>query len=73
MNYYFVRDLTRPSLVKAVGLSMTASVVMATGLLFARSVFRLHVVVLVVLGSLAYAAVYWAGRSLWNRSRPPNS
>jgi O-antigen/teichoic acid export membrane protein len=68
MNYYFVRDMPRPSLLKALGLSVTASVVMAAGLLFARSVFTLHVVVLVVLGALVYAAVYWGGRVLWNRS-----
>ena len=68
MNYYFVRDLPRPSLLGALGLSVTASVVMAAGLLFARTVFTLHVVVLVVLGALAYVGVYWAGRTLWNRS-----
>jgi O-antigen/teichoic acid export membrane protein len=73
MNYYFVRDLPRPSLLKALGLSVTASVVMAAGLLFARSVFTLHVVILVVLGALAYAAVYWGGRTLWKRSRTQNS
>jgi len=72
MNYYFVRDLRRPSLLKAVGLSMTASGLMATGLLFARSVLTLHVVVLVVLGALVYAAVYWAARMLWNRLRTQN-
>jgi O-antigen/teichoic acid export membrane protein len=69
MNYYFVRDLLRPSLLGALGLSVTASGVMAAGLLFAGSVVTLHVVVLVVLGALVYAAVYWAGRALWNRSR----
>src|SRR5580700_7803078 len=73
MNYYFVRDLPRPSLLKALGLSVTASVVMAAGLLFARSLFTLHVLVLVVFGALVYAAVYWGGRTLWNRSRSQNS
>jgi O-antigen/teichoic acid export membrane protein len=72
MNYYFVRDLPRPSLLRALGLSVTASGVMAAGLLVARSVFTLHVVVLVVLGALVYAAVYWGGRTLWNRSQTQN-
>jgi O-antigen/teichoic acid export membrane protein len=69
LNYYFVRDLPRPRLVKALGLSVTASVVMAGVLLLLRSIHSLHVVALVVLGALSYAAVYWAGRRLWNRSR----
>jgi len=72
MNYYFVRDLPRPSLMGALALSVTASGLMATGLLVARSVFPLHVVVQIVLGALVYAAVYWAGRTLWNRSQTLN-
>jgi O-antigen/teichoic acid export membrane protein len=73
MNYYFVRDLPRPRLMKAVGLSVTASSVMAAGLLWVRSVSSLHVLFLVSLGALVYAAVYWAGRALWNQSRSRNS
>ena len=69
MNYHFVRDLPRPSLVKALGLSVTASVVMGVLLLLMRPIRSLHVVGLVILGALAYAAAYWAGRWLWNRSR----
>jgi len=69
MNYYFVRDLRRPSLLGALGLSVTASAIMAAGLLGVGSVFPLHVVVQVILGALIYAAVYWAGRMLWSRSR----
>jgi O-antigen/teichoic acid export membrane protein len=72
LNYYFVRDLPRPSLLGALGLSLTASVVMAAGLMFIRSVFTLHVVVLVVVGALLYAAVYWGGRMLLNRSQTRN-
>ena len=68
-NYHFVRDLPRPSLLKALGLSVTASGVMATGLLFVRSIVTLHVAVLAVLGALVYAAVYLAGGALWNRSQ----
>ena len=72
MNYYFCRDLPRPSLLGALGLSLTASAVMATGLLVARSLFTLHVVLLVVLGAMIYAAVYWAGRALGTRSQTQN-
>jgi O-antigen/teichoic acid export membrane protein len=73
MNYYFVRDLPRPGLLRALGLSALASVVMASGLLFARSLFTtLHVAVLVALGALVYAAVYLAGWTLWNRSQTQN-
>jgi O-antigen/teichoic acid export membrane protein len=72
MNYYFVRDLPRPSLLGAVGISVSASAVMGVAVLFARSVFALHVIVLVVLGALVYAAVYWACHMLWNRSRSQN-
>ena len=67
MNYYFVRDLPRPSLMAALGPSVSASGIMAAALLGARSVFPLHVLVLVALGALVYAVVYWVGRTLWNR------
>jgi O-antigen/teichoic acid export membrane protein len=69
MNYRFVRDLPRPSLMKALGLSVTASIGMAAVLLLVRSIYSLHVVVLVILGGLVYAAIYWTGRWLWNRSQ----
>src|SRR6266446_680136 len=72
MNYYFVRDLPRPSLLGALGFSVIASVVMAAGLLLARFFLTLHVVVLVILGALVYAAVYWSGRTIWNRSQTQN-
>jgi O-antigen/teichoic acid export membrane protein len=68
MNYYFSRDLPRPSLVKALGLSVSASFVMAAALLFVQSAFQFHVIVLVVLGAMVYAAAYWTCRLLWNRS-----
>jgi O-antigen/teichoic acid export membrane protein len=72
MNYYFVRDLSRPSLTVALGLSVIASAVMAAGLLFARSLITLHVVLQIVLGALVYGAVYWAGRALSNRWQTQN-
>jgi O-antigen/teichoic acid export membrane protein len=67
MNYYFVRDLPRPSLLGGLGLSVIASSIMAAALLVAGSVFPLHVVIQVVLGAFVYFAVYWAGRALRNR------
>jgi O-antigen/teichoic acid export membrane protein len=67
MNYYFVRDLRRPSLLGGLGLSVIASSIMAAALLAAGSVFPLHVVVQVALGAVVYFAVYWAGRALRNR------
>ncbi len=67
MNYYFVRDLPRPSLRGALGLSVIASSIMAAALLAAGSVFPLHVVVQVALGAVVYLAIYWAGRALRNR------
>ncbi len=72
MNYYFVSDLRRPSLLPGLGLSVMASSIMAAGLLLVRSFLPLNVVVQVVLGALVYATVYWAGRKLWNRSQTQN-
>jgi O-antigen/teichoic acid export membrane protein len=68
-NYYFVRDLPRPSLLGALTLSVTASCAMAAALLGVSSVLLLNVVVQVVLGALIYAFVYWVGQTLWNRSQ----
>jgi O-antigen/teichoic acid export membrane protein len=68
-NYYFVRDLPRPSLLGALTLSVTASGIMAAALLGVGSLLSLNVVVRVVLGALIYAAVYWVGQTLWNRSQ----
>lgn len=72
MNYYFVRDLRRPSLLGALGLSVAASGAMATWLLLVRSVFAVHVLLQIGLGAVVYGAVYWGGRMLWNRSRTQN-
>jgi O-antigen/teichoic acid export membrane protein len=69
MNYYFVRDLRRPSLLGALGLSVTASAVMAAALLGVRSAFPMHVVVQVIFGAAVYGAVYWASRMLRDRSQ----
>jgi O-antigen/teichoic acid export membrane protein len=69
LNYYFARDLPRPSLLGALGFSVTASGIMAAALLAGRSVFPLHVVVQVIFGAIVYGAVYWVLRTRWNRSQ----
>ena len=66
-NYYFVRDLPWPNLLRALGLSVIASGIMAAALLAVRSVLLLNVVIQVALGAFVYFAVYWAGRALRNR------
>jgi O-antigen/teichoic acid export membrane protein len=73
MNYYFVRDLPRPKLLDVLGLSVTASVLMALGLLVIRSMMVVHVVVLVALGALIYALLYWGGRNIWGRLQARNT
>ncbi len=66
-NYYFVRDLPWPNLLRALGLSTIASGIMAAALLAVSSVYSLHVMLQVVLGASVYFSVYWAGRTLKNR------
>jgi O-antigen/teichoic acid export membrane protein len=68
INYYFVRNLPRPRLLKGLWLSATASIFMAISLLAMRSILPVHVIVLVIFGAIVYAAVYWAGRLVWNRA-----
>jgi O-antigen/teichoic acid export membrane protein len=67
MNYYFVRDLTRPPLLAAVAISVPATAVMAVSVLITRILFPVHVLVLVTLGALAYLGVYAVSLSVWNR------
>jgi O-antigen/teichoic acid export membrane protein len=67
MNYYFVRDLTRPPLLTAVAMSVPATCLMAAGLVTMRILFPVHVLVLVSLGALLYLAVYVPSLGLWNR------
>jgi O-antigen/teichoic acid export membrane protein len=69
LNAYFTRDLPRPSLFNALGLSLAASGWMAAAVLLARSFFAWHVLILVAVGAATYAAVYWGGLMLWNRTR----
>ena len=67
MNYYFVKDLTRPTLLTAVAISIPATFVMAFGLLLMQQLFPVHVLVLVTLGALTYLGVYALSLSVWNR------
>ena len=58
MNYYFVKDLTRPPLLSAVAMSLPATCVMAVGLVLVRMMFPVHVLVLVTVGALTYLGIY---------------
>ena len=69
MNYYFVKDLTRPPLLAAVTMSLPATCVMAISLLLVQKMFPVHVLVLVTLGALTYLGTYAISLSLWNRTR----
>ena len=65
VSAYFTRDLRSTNLVKALGLSVTASGLMAATILLVRSMFSWHVLILVAFGAAVYAAVYWGGLALW--------
>jgi O-antigen/teichoic acid export membrane protein len=67
MNYYFVKDLTKPPLLAAVAMSVPATCVMAVTLLLMQAFSPVHVLVLVTLGALAYLGVYALSVSLWSR------
>jgi len=67
MNYYFVKDLTRPQLLAAVAMSVPATCVMAVSLVTMQILFPVHVLALVTLGALAYLGVYALSLSVWNR------
>jgi len=71
MNYYFVKDLTRPPVLAALAMSAPATCVMAFSLLFVRVLFPVHVLVLVTLGGFAYLGVYALSLNLWNRISAP--
>ncbi len=71
MNYYFVKDLTRPPVLAAVAMSVPATCVMAFSLLIMRVLFPVHVLVLVTLGGFAYFGVYALSLNLWNRISAP--
>jgi hypothetical protein len=73
MNYYFVKDLTKPSLLAAVAMSIPATCVMAAILVIARTVYPVHVLALIALGALLYLGVYALSLGLWNRFTAPGA
>jgi O-antigen/teichoic acid export membrane protein len=73
INCYFVRDLPRPNLAKAVGFSVPATGLMAVTILGVRAAFPIHVVALVALGALLYACAYYLSRTVWNRIQTQSS
>jgi O-antigen/teichoic acid export membrane protein len=68
MNYHFAKDLSQPSLLAAVAISLPATCVMAGSLLIMQMLLPVHVLLLVTLGALAYLGVYALSLSLWNRT-----
>jgi O-antigen/teichoic acid export membrane protein len=67
MNYYFVKDLTKPTLLASVAMSVPATCLMAVSLATMRILFPIHVLGLVSLGALVYLGAYALSLSLWNR------
>jgi O-antigen/teichoic acid export membrane protein len=67
MNYYFVKDLTRPPLLSPVAMSLPATCVMAVSLLLVQRIFAVPVLVLIALGTLAYLVAYALSLTLVNR------
>jgi O-antigen/teichoic acid export membrane protein len=73
MNYYFVRDLTKPPLLTAVATSVPATLVMVLSLLLMQSFLPVHVLVLVALGALAYVGAYALSLIFVNRISSPGA
>jgi O-antigen/teichoic acid export membrane protein len=73
MNYYFVRDLTKPPLLTAVAISIPATCVMAVSLVLLQVFFSVHVFVLVTLGTLAYVGAYSLSLVFLNRISAPSA
>ena len=73
MNYYFVKDLTKPSLLAAVAMSVPATCLMAISLVIVRTVYPVHVLALIALGALLYLGVYALSLGLWNRITAPGA
>jgi O-antigen/teichoic acid export membrane protein len=67
MNYYFVKDLTKPTLLASLAMSGPATCLMAVSLATMRKLFPIHVLGLVSLGALVYLGTYALSLSLWNR------
>jgi O-antigen/teichoic acid export membrane protein len=67
LNYYFVKDLPRPSLRRPVILALPAAVLMAGGLLTLQKFVSIHVIILVLAGAMLYFAAYGLGMILWKQ------
>jgi O-antigen/teichoic acid export membrane protein len=70
MNYYFVKDLSKPPLLTAVAMSVPATCVMAAGLVVIQVFFPIHVLILVTLGALAYVGAYALTLVVFSRISP---
>jgi O-antigen/teichoic acid export membrane protein len=68
LNYYFARDLPRPSLVTPLTMSLSASCLMAIGLLTVQSMYAVPVVVLVIGGAVFYLGMYTTMTRVRHRS-----
>jgi O-antigen/teichoic acid export membrane protein len=73
MNYHFSKDLTKPSLLAAVAMSIPATCLMALSLVIVPGVYPVHVLALIALGALLYFGVYGLSLSLWNRITAPDA
>jgi O-antigen/teichoic acid export membrane protein len=71
MNYHFVKDLTRPSLLAAMAMSLPATCLMAVSLVIVRTAYPVHVLALIAFGALLYLGVYGLSLGLWNRIAEP--
>jgi O-antigen/teichoic acid export membrane protein len=67
MSYCFVKDLTRPSLIAAVAMSIPATFLMAVGLLVVRTFYPVHVLALIAFGALLYLGVYLLSLAVQHR------
>jgi O-antigen/teichoic acid export membrane protein len=68
LNYYFVRDLPRPSLRMPLVFALPAALLMAASLLLLQRFEAIHVAVLITLGTVLYFTAYAAGVVLWKRT-----
>ena len=66
-NYWFVRDLLRPSLWASVALSVPATCLMAVSINELSMAYHLQVVLLVGVGGLLYLFLYGLSLVVWNR------
>jgi O-antigen/teichoic acid export membrane protein len=73
LNYYFVKDLTRPPWLAAVAMSLPATSLMAASVLLLRDVFRVDVVASIVLGAAVYLGGYLLTLGLWSRISESNA